>query len=1007
MNFIPLHINSVYTFLGSTLTIDDLIQIAKKNNLSSIALTDYNSLIASYLFFNKAKNEKIKPIIGIDLKINDILLTFLIKNEIGYQNLLFIFELFNNVKKKNKIEDYYAHDDGLIVIISSNESKLIDKFINNTNECTECLKKISTVFKNFYIGLEIYDNNENIKNEIKKFKNFFKNYNFVAFPFIRYEKEKDVNIYNIVQAIKNNEKLKIKKQKEIGKYYFYNENEIKNLYDETDINNTKIIADSINFNFLQKQKKSINFINNSFERLKKITYEMLKTKIDDLDNKNSEKYFKRLDYELNIINNMNYNDYFLIVMDYVNFAKKNNIYVGPGRGSCCGSLVAYALNITTIDPIKANLLFERFLNQERQNMPDIDVDFDDTERNKIIDYLKQKYGKKHVANIVTVQFIKAKQAIRDIGRIYNIDNNYINELCFKIGNHNSLKEIYENDIFFKKFINNDQYYLFIIKQAIKIENFPKQLGIHASGIIIDNDELLHQIPIYQDSYDNYISGFEKNTLEKIGYLKMDILGLHNLKIMKEIIFKINDENLNYEKIPYDDKKVIKFISNGETFGLFQIDSIILTRIIKIFKPICFEDMVLLIALYRPGSKNFITQIVNNKKNNIINNMMPVEINNILKSTYGIIIYQEQMIKIISLIMNITFSEADIFRRELINKNNNLINLKKDFIDKAIKNNYSKNESEKIFNFINHFSNFNFNRSHAYAYAKLTCQIAYLKFYYPTFFYCVLLNEGINKNEIFSECQKYEIIFQIPNINESTNIYELIDNKTILMPLTAINGLSKQIITNILFERQKGGKYQNFINFIMRTIKYKITFENIMKLINSGCFDKINNNKREKLRKSLNNILAFAKINENENFINNELIPSPYIEENISDDEINNFIYEYQSLNIVITKQLLLYFIQLKKEEIAVSVSEIIKNKKKCRIIGFVDEIYNVKKTNILLFIKIHDGFKCVDAIMFKKNKNEIKKNITINKNEIIIIEGKYDDNYKKIIFTDFEKLIAT
>ena len=757
------------------------------------------------------------------------------------------------------------------------------------------------------------------------------------------------------------------------------------MYEIEEINNTEIISKNIDFNLIQKRSNPVNFTKkNDDEYLKEIAIKLLKTKIKKLNND----YLSRLEYELNTIKSMNFSNYFLIVMDYINFAKKNNIFVGPGRGSIGGSLVAYALGITTIDPIKTNLIFERFLNPDQKKIPDIDVDFEDNEREKIIKYIKEKFGKENVANILTIQTIKAKQALRDIGHIYEIKDNYINFLCKEIKNLDSLKETYQKNQNFKNLINRDSYFKFIFEMACKIENLPRQISTHAAGIIIDDKPLSCSLPIYNNS-NNQLIGIEKNDLEMIGFIKLDILGLRNLSIFKNIIEDIKKQKniiLNYETIPYEDKNIINLINSCKTIGLFQLESIKIKKIIKKIKPNSFDDVVSLIAICRPGPIKFIEQFIKRKNKEEKIEYCNKKLINVLKPTYGIIIFQEQIIEIIHIVTNLTFSKSDLFRREMLKKNKKI--LEETFIEKAINNNFSKTESIKIFEFISSFCNFSFNKSHAYLYAKFACQMAYLKIYYPSFFYKTILNNN-DDIDVFIEMREKQIYIELPNINKSTYEYT-INEDHIFFPLTKINEVPKQIILAILEERKKG-EYKNFIDFVTRNIKI-VNVNIIQKLINSGCFDDFNLT-RSSLLNSLNNVIKFAQLTFN--IQNKKIIAEPIIKNEIVSKNhlLIDLINEFHCLGLILSKNFVFFCKKIKEKENITTIAEIKKNndKKIHEIIGIIEKISQIKTNEII--VTVNDGTANIE-VLFSENLYQKIKN-KINNSGILLITGVYNLKYNK------------
>ncbi len=1001
MSFIPLHVNSTYSFLRSALSVDKLINNCVKNRINAVALTDFNSLIGSVTFTKLCEKNNIKPIIGLDLIIDNILLTFLIKDEEGYKNLLYLSKLFN--LEKLTLKECINHSNGLIAIISSKENKLLDKFDElGDTKFAYFLKQYSDIFPDLYIGLEIYK--EEDKKGLNTFREFLKkrDYSLLAFPFIRYEKKEDHIIYEIVNAIKDETKLDESHKSSIGEYYFYSNEEISNLYQLDEINNTNEVLNKINFSLIKKRGKLIHYSNNSDSLLKEESYKLLAKKVDI-----NEEYKKRLDYELDVIKNMGYSDYFLVVADYVRFAKENKIYVGPGRGSAGGSLVAYALDIITIDPIKANLLFERFLNAGRKSMPDIDVDFEDTRREEVVDYLRKKYGNNKVANILTCQTLKAKAAIRDIGRVYSIKDSYIDILCKAIGNYEDLHDAYRYMPTFKRIVDSDKYYLFIVTMASKIEGFPRQAGMHAAGVIINDEELDNSLPIYIDGYHNYLSQLEKDDLETLGFLKMDILGLRNLSIVKSVIDEVNKDKeiLNYDTLPYEDKDAIKLIATGETIGLFQLESKGMIRTIKEFNPTTFLDVVSLIALYRPGPMKFIPQYIarkSGKEKVIYPNAKLVDI---LKPTYGIIVYQEQIMQIARTMAGFSFQEADSFRRAISKKDAKILeNLKVSFIEGSIKNGNSRKESEDVFNLIYRFANYGFNKSHAYAYAKLATQMAYLKLHYPSYFYSAVLDNGDQFNDVVAEIRRRKINLRLPDINKASYKYKAIDND-LYIPLISIKGILSQAVMNIIKERKEHGEYKSFIDFVVRNAKYKISSSTITKLIDSGSFDSFNNT-RAGLRDALDRVLAFSKLNLNQGnqlLLDNSFIPLPKIE-NIKEDEFYNINKEYEKLGVTLSKSPLDFYKDKINKEHTVSIENAKKGgfKKIAGIVRSIRRIKTKKDNKNMCFITLSDNIEDISITVFSDLYSKYEASLYSAK--ILIVSGKYDINRNEFVASDIKVL---
>ncbi|MCQ2793995.1 MAG: DNA polymerase III subunit alpha [Bacilli bacterium] len=995
MAFVRLHVNSVYTYLGSALTVKQLV----KNSENYAALTDFNSLVASVSFFRECAAKKIKPILGLDLKIDDNLLTFIVKNEEGYKNLLYLSKLYNT--DALTLKTLTGHTKGLAVVISSIESSLYGKLENRGEvQFAYYLKAFDDAIEDFYIGLEIYnDLDKKASNKLRSFA-LKRNYCLLAFPYIRYLKKSDEIVYRLVKAIQEDSHLDESVKTMDGVHYFYSDEEINALYEPSEIALTEKLAQAVDFHLIKKRGTLIHYSDHSDELLKETAYRLLAEKVEI-----NEGYQKRLDYELDVIKKMGYSDYFLIVMDYVKFAKDHQIYVGPGRGSAGGSLVAYALDIITIDPIKAHLLFERFLNPGRLSMPDIDVDFEDTRREEVATYLRNKYGKNRVGNIITSQTIMAKQALRDIGRVYQIKDSYIELLCKATGGYNDLHNAYRYSPAFKRVVDSDPYYLFIVTMASKIEGFPRQAGMHAAGVIINDEPLDESIPVYIDGMGNYLSQFEKDDLETLGYLKMDVLGLRNLTIVRNVIESVNDPKLTYQTLPYDDTKAVSLIATAETIGLFQLESKGMIRTIKEFRPRVFEDVVSLIALYRPGPMKFIPSFIARKegKEKII--YPSNKIIDILKPTYGIIVYQEQIMEIVRAMAGFSFSEADSFRRAISKKNESILaSLKSSFIERSIKNGSNQKESEEVFNLIYRFANYGFNRSHAYAYAKLANQMAYLKYHYPAAFYAAVLDNGHNFNEVIREMRTRGLTIALPDINLASDHYQAVDKK-LVMPLISIRGILSQAVMSIIKEREEHGLYRDFVDFVVRAVASKVSATTIMKLIDAGAFDNFKLG-RSSLRAALDKVMEYARLkvnSQNQLSLDDSLLPAPRIK-TVVEDEVYNLDKEFESLGVTLSKSPLDFYQEAIKKAGAILVSEI-KNQTNVKVAGMIKSIRRIKTKKdhkSMCFMSISDNLAEISVTVFSDLYGKFLEELSSAK--IVIVTGRIDRVREELIASDLEIL---
>ena len=661
MKFVPLHITSGYSFLQSGLTMERIAKAVKENNYFAMGLTDKGAMYGIPEFVNYAEKINKPYLIGLDISINGDSLSLFVINEEGYHNLVMINSLLQ--QKELSLEDIAPYKEGLVAIIETAHGAFKENFENQKEgDFARYLAKFSEVFKDdFLLGMEVTSKEDIIyANKIRKFVEKYP-HECLAFPRIKYYKKDDAIVLEIVNAIANDEKIDAKSK--MGQEYFMKEEDYNKIYTSKELANTINLVNRSTFKYHQKRGELLHYpCENSIKYLTDLCEDALRNKgLEDSEHK------ERLKHELDIIISMGYPDYFLVVADYVNWSKKHDILVGPGRGSAAGSLVAYLLGITEVDPLIYNLQFERFLNPYRKTMPDIDVDFQDTKRDLAVQYLRDKYGSNRVANIVTFQTILAKQAIRDVGRVYVFSNNIIDLLCKKLTEKDmDLRESYRKIPEFKKLVDNDKYVLEIISLASKIEGLPRQPGMHAAGIVLNNFPLDGAIPVTIDFENNYISQYEMGYLEEQGFLKMDFLGLRNLTTIALCVELINQRHpelhLLADEIPFDEPEIYEMISKGMNIGIFQIETAAMAESIKILQPNCFNDVVALLALGRPGPMTYIPNYARRKEGKEKINYACPEIADILKETYGIIVYQEQINQIAMVMAGFSAGEADLFRR---------------------------------------------------------------------------------------------------------------------------------------------------------------------------------------------------------------------------------------------------------------------------------------------------------------------------------------------------------
>lgn len=1024
MNFVPLHVNTSYSILSSCIKLDDLMMKLKKENISSCAITDQDTLLGFPNFYNICKKNNIKPLFGLDLIIDNNKFTLLIKNELGYKNLIKL-SYIKNIKSENlNFDDVKKYLNNIVLIISTQES---DIFNNPFDSWPFLLKKYSELLKDdFYIGLEFYSpndkNNEVLRGFLKKYP-----FNYLAFPHIKYINPQDAITIEIQNCIKEKftYSLDINKQediKRVGKNYFMSEEKIKEIYNNEELINTLFLTSKLNFNFNIKRGKILRFSTNqqqSSQLIKSICYEKLKQlKLD-----NNHNYVERLNYELDVIDRMGYNDYFLIVQDYVNYAKNNDILVAPGRGSAAGSLVSYLLNITEVDPLKYDLLFERFLNIDRVSMPDIDIDFENTKRDLVVSYLKNKYGQDRVCQIVTIQTLKANQSIRDIGRVYKIPQEHIDNLCKNLDDKLTLKQSYEKNPKLRNFVNqgvNDKndYYLRIFYLAQKIEGLPRQLGIHAAGVVLNDEKIIDDLPlIYSKEFNINLSQYEMNNLEQQGFLKMDLLALKNLSTIHfilDLIKKNKNIALKFEDIPIDEPEIYsKLINKGLTMGLFQLESDGINNAISIIQPNCFNDIVATIALFRPGPMQSIPLYAERKHNlekdpNYKINYYSNDLYDILKSTYGIIIYQEQILQICQKVAGFSLSKADIFRRAISKKKiSEIEKLKKDFIEGCLKNHYSYELAVNFYNLIEKFAGYGFNKSHSVSYSMITTRLAYLKLKYPEEFYIALLQTTNNSNDdkfkkFIDEITLRNIKLGLPDINLADNIFVL-NNNQMIMPFSSIKGLNMDTREKILFERKNHGQFKSFFDFIERIYEYKVSQSQIQKLIEAGCFDSFIKNRNALLDK-IELCIKYANVtSKTGNLFDESNENEIQFDENIYENKFQKIINEIKLLGIAISDNPLKYTINDANKRFKNHIIDI-KDLKLNEVSYIHVYISRIKKSNkdpnkITTFLSVFDiNNTTLDCIIFNDTRLAMKDYSNLAEDKIVTLKGTLSQRNDKKSF---------
>ena len=797
--YTPLGIRTDYSMLKSLIKIKDLVKYAVDNHFSSLGILDDN-LCSSHLFLDECNKNNIKGVVGLDYLLED---KHLYLYPINNKGLKVLFNLTKDSIDNNiKINDLKKYKENIIAVVPY--------------ESREIYKDISDIYDEVYMSFK-NEIEEHSVNDITKRSIYINNI---------YALNKESSKYiNYLTLIQDNKKL--------GEIEFVNyESNIltKESYD------TSFLVDKINISFDTSKRYIPEYTKDSKEFLYDLANKGLAKR---LGGKVTKEYQDRLNYELKVISDMGFVDYFLIVYDYIKFAYKNNIYVGVGRGSAVGSLVAYSLGITWIDPLEYNLLFERFLNPERVSMPDIDIDFEDERRGEIVEYIKQKYGSEYVANIIAYGTMTAKEVLRTVAKINNIDDNMISNLIRNIDSKLSLQENKENAAV-KDMLKHNYKLNTVYDEAFYLEGIKHHITVHAAGVVISSEKLRDLVPVVSNGSELLV-GFTKDEIEELGLLKMDILSIKNLSLEFDILKDIetNDKKIDINKIPLDDKAVYHLFSNGDTSGIFQFESSGMKNFLRNSKPSSFNDLIISIAMFRPGPAQNIDTYIARKNNGASITYLHDDLKPILQDTYGILVYQEQVIEILKKMGGYTLGQADVIRKAISKKKIDVIEKEKiKFIENAKKLGYDENTVKKVFDLILPFAGYGFNKSHAVAYALFAYQMAYLKVHYKEYFYINLLNTNIGADakikEYLNEAKRSGIKVLKPDINKSYEIYKYEDG-AIRLPFTSIKGIGTVVGKDIV-DLRGDTEFDSYYDFVKRTSKKSINRRMLETLIMAGTFD---------------------------------------------------------------------------------------------------------------------------------------------------------------------------
>ena len=1048
-NFVNLRTHTNYSLSEGMLTSNYIADFCLNDMQPACAITDTSNLFGAFEFSEKLFYSGVQPIIGMQVNVYDNFfdgkyfeLILLAKSKEGYENLVVIANKINkginlNVNKKINIDFLIEHRFGLILLSGGYQNGYIGNpsYLGEKKICFDRAKNIKSFFgKDFYIELQRshFKDIKRAENELLSLSSQLE-IPIVATNDSFFKDKKHFEAFEILSLIEKSKTISSKKQSSFSQEnYFKSKSEMISLFEDLPeaIQNTIIIAQKCSFCLKPKELSLPKFVNSEtddeFTILKINSENGLKKRLKEnkifQDVEKCQIYNDRLNNELEIISKMGFAGYFLIVSDFVKWSKENNIPVGPGRGSGAGSIVAWCIQITELDPIKWGLLFERFLNPERVSMPDFDIDFCQDRRDEVINYIKRKYGKENVAQIITFGSLQARAAIRDVGRVLEMPYNQVDQIAKLIpatpANPVTLSKALETQEELSKAKKENEEVSKLIDLSLLIEGLNRHVSTHAAGIVIAEKKLDNIIPLYSEKEDDIpATQFNLKYIEKAGLVKFDILGLKTLTIIShtEKLIKKYNENFDISNVNLDETKVYSMLSEGQTIGVFQLESKGMQSVLKGLKPDRFEDIIAVVALYRPGPMENIPNYINRKHGIEKIEYMHESLSEILSETYGIFIYQEQVMQAAQVLADYSLSSADILRRAMGKKDKKEMEMQKEkFINGASKIDIKRFKAEKIFDQISAFAGYGFNKSHAAAYALIAYQCAWLKTHYPHEFFASLMtydSDNIEKLSIFvDELKRMKIKVQPPCINlsfDQFSVEESNSQKFVRYSLSSLKNVGNEAVKKLISIRNKVKKFENFDHFVDLVPQNIFGKRGLESLTLSGSFDNLNIS-RNKLFRSVSNILIFSQSIENDksnnqnNLFNNvnELSLTKSLKEvpefSIYEKEENELIsFGYYLKNHPINKIDSIYDkFELKKSNFFNSNNDLTKIAKIYKFIGIIKNIFKRKSQNGNLYgvFEVSDVEGTIEIFADVKDVYFIEENFDKNQIFIFNLESRIDRN---------------
>ena len=1035
--FSHLRISSEYSITQGLLTIDQIVESASKNSIPSVALTDKSNMFGLVKFFSKCEAAGIKPISGASIRLifdNDessYELLCLAKTNQGHKNLMKVISNAHNNHSYNSpvisFNELVELKNDILVISGGKDSHIFEYLKrNNISDTNKVIDQFTKYFKDDFI-LEVQRTNR--PDEAEYFKNVLplainRGIPLVATNDVLFANQDDYEVHETKVCINTSKTLNDPNREKIfsEQQYFKSSKQMNDLFKDCDslITNTNELAKKCNVSFDTKEyflpEYPVPKQHNFDTYLEELANNRLNTFINKFTNQKQDEYKSRLHYELDQIKTMGFSSYFLIVYDFIEWSKNNDVPVGPGRGSGAGSLVAYALGITTLDPIDHGLLFERFLNPERLSMPDFDIDFCMEKRDLVIGYVSKKYGAGAVSQIATFGTMAARAVVRDVaralGKPYALGDRISKMIPFAPGM--TLDKAQEEQPLFAQSIKNDDEVREIVNLSYKLEGIARNVGKHAGGVVIAPGSISDFCPVYVDrSSSSVMTQFDKDDVEKIGLVKFDFLGLRTLTVIDRALKSINEnkedsEKLNLDDIPLNDEKVFKFLSSGKTMAVFQLESSGMRDLIKRLKPTKFEEITALLALYRPGPLNsgMHDEFVDRKHGKSPVTYPHKLLEEVLEETYGVIVYQEQVMEAARVLAGFTLGQADILRRAMGKKKKEEMEEQREiFVKGCEKNNILPKNAEQIFDLINQFAEYGFNKSHSAAYALISYQTAYLKTYYPEHFMAAVLSSELGNTDkihaLIQECTRMKINVLNPNIQTSKKRFIVNKDADIEYGLGAVKGVADAFIDHVCLIRNKY-KFKDLWNF-SKKVDIKLGGKKSLEALSqSGAFDSLAPSRTIAI-KCVKDMLRDVSSNNNLGPKSGDLFSS--IEENFNPYEKYENItpltltekleFEKKSLGYYLSGHPVTAIENKIKKIRSKKISELSNEIKSASLVCLINSVRQIKdrKGKPLTFINFNDGTGSMDGIVSSETL-ESSHNI-LKEGEILSLRGTVEvDDYR-------------